>query len=398
MNINSQIRDEFAQLKNFTSVESLEEFINSEHEFWKTKCDELKRTIHGSKDKLQQAINHFPQLKNQLDNGNEQQLQVKIDDFITKHLNMQIIFSDSPGAVAIIKAYGRNEDTGNNFYNYVKKNIIAPIARKNQLIGFLLGYEFEEQGESGITKRRGIEQESFEQLRGSLAIKKDELITQVADFQKDISNWRDKTTEEYGEWYKERKQEMDGLVKEKSNKFDQFHNESEQKIEELKKLYTENIRWEGPAKYWKQTAKDLKEQGKRWTKWMAGVIGVGVIGLATLYFCWALGKHIPAAFDMKYIQGVILLMTIISLVVYLVRVFSRLAFSSFHLQRDAEEREQLVTLYLSLVNDNKIDEKSRDIVLQALFSRSETGLLSKEHGPTMPTSGIQDLIQRMSKS
>ena len=31
-----------------------------------------------------------------------------------------------------------------------------------------------------------------------------------------------------------------------------------------------------------------------------------------------------------------------------------------------------------------MDKESRDIVLQALFSRSETGLLAQEHGPTMP--------------
>jgi hypothetical protein len=53
--------------------------------------------------------------------------------------------------------------------------------------------------------------------------------------------------------------------------------------------------------------------------------------------------------------------------------------------RDAEEREQLTYLYLSLSIEAVIDEGSREIVLQALFSRSETGLLINEHGPTMPS-------------
>ncbi|WP_407067244.1 DUF6161 domain-containing protein [Legionella pneumophila] len=33
--------------------------------------------------------------------------------------------------------------------------------------------------------------------------------------------------------------------------------------------------------------------------------------------------------------------SVLSIFAFLIKVFSRLAFSSFHLQRDAEEREQL---------------------------------------------------------
>ena len=76
---------------------------------------------------------------------------------------------------------------------------------------------------------------------------------------------------------------------------------------------------------------------------------------------------------------------------FLLRVLSRLSFISFHLMRDAEEREQLTYLYLSLTNEAEIDKESRDIVLQALFSRSETGLLAQEHGPTMP--GASEMLR-----
>ena len=59
--------------------------------------------------------------------------------------------------------------------------------------------------------------------------------------------------------------------------------------------------------------------------------------------------------------------------------------------RDAEEREQLTYLYLSLNNEKKIDEKSRDIILQALFSRSETGLLTGDSAPAMPGVGVSEI-------
>ena len=59
--------------------------------------------------------------------------------------------------------------------------------------------------------------------------------------------------------------------------------------------------------------------------------------------------------------------------------------------RDAEEREQLTYLYLALIQDVNIDQSSRDIVLQALFSRSETGLLQKDSSPSMP--GLAEMIK-----
>ena len=73
-----------------------------------------------------------------------------------------------------------------------------------------------------------------------------------------------------------------------------------------------------------------------------------------------------------------------------------MAFSSFHLMRDSEEREQLTYLYLSLSEETSVEEGSRNIILQALFSRTETGLLAQEHGPSMP--GVGDAIKYATRS
>lgn len=67
-------------------------------------------------------------------------------------------------------------------------------------------------------------------------------------------------------------------------------------------------------------------------------------------------------------------------------------FSNFHLARDAEEREKLTYLYVSLLNKGDFSEDERKIVLQALFSRSDTGLLKEDSSPTMP--GISSVFDR----
>ena len=66
-----------------------------------------------------------------------------------------------------------------------------------------------------------------------------------------------------------------------------------------------------------------------------------------------------------------------------------MTFSSFHLSRDAEEREQLTHFYLALKKDTEINEQERQLILQSLFSRADTGLLKDDSSPTMPTSIIE---------
>lgn len=67
-------------------------------------------------------------------------------------------------------------------------------------------------------------------------------------------------------------------------------------------------------------------------------------------------------------------------------------FSNYHLARDAEEREKLTYLYLSMLEKGAIDKEERKIILQSLFSRSDTGLLKEDSSPTMPN--ISSLITK----
>jgi len=91
------------------------------------------------------------------------------------------------------------------------------------------------------------------------------------------------------------------------------------------------------------------------------------------------------------IRGMIILATIISFAAYLVRICGKLTFSSFHLQRDSEEREQLTMVFLALIEEGAIEQKERDLILQSLFSRADTGLLGGDSSPTMPLSIIEKL-------
>ena len=63
--------------------------------------------------------------------------------------------------------------------------------------------------------------------------------------------------------------------------------------------------------------------------------------------------------------------------------------------RDAKERNKLTYFYLALIEKNAVTEKERAIILNSLFSRSDTGLLKGESGPSM-SANVTDLTQTLS--
>ena len=144
-----------------------------------------------------------------------------------------------------------------------------------------------------------------------------------------------------------------------------------------------------PADYWEQRATALKKDAQKWIIWLtvSVVIAVGIL----LFIIFSISNDTIIELFSNLGTGIkwsIVFISIISFLAFAIKIFSKLAFSAYHLARDAEERKQLVYVYLSLLNDNAIAEEERIIILQSLFSRSETGLLKEESSPTMPSASF----------
>jgi hypothetical protein len=132
----------------------------------------------------------------------------------------------------------------------------------------------------------------------------------------------------------------------------------------------------------------------------------GVATLILLGFCiWSLNSFPDVftvsetgifKFNPQSIRAIFIYATIISFGTYFVRLLAKMMMSSFHLDRDAKEREQLTLVYLALSRDNKVPERDMEIILQSIFSRADTGLLGNESAPTMP--GIGHAIEAIKTS
>lgn len=167
------------------------------------------------------------------------------------------------------------------------------------------------------------------------------------------------------------------------------------RMKALEEAYERKLQLEAPAQYWDKIAKSYLGRG-----WLLILLAV-VLGSIVFYglFCILLNcDTLPlfdhTTFDAATIRASLIFIALMSIVGYLLHLFTRLAISSFHLSRDYRERFQLTRVYLALIKDGdlKNDDATRQIVLQSLFSRSDTGLLKGDHPLTMPVA-VGDMMK-----
>lgn len=165
-------------------------------------------------------------------------------------------------------------------------------------------------------------------------------------------------------------------------------------LNHLEETYKEHLRLKGPANYWEDKSRTHWVRGSIFFSLLFALLIVSIVGFGIFFSIWLAGERTPVS--LSHIEGLLIFVAMISTLAFLSRVLSRVAFSEFHLQRDAEERLQLTHLYLSLSKETSLEDDARVIILQSLFSRAETGLLVNESGPTMP--GIADLLSAIKKA
>lgn len=177
---------------------------------------------------------------------------------------------------------------------------------------------------------------------------------------------------------------------------EEFKQKYQERIKVLEDTFSKKVQLEEPAKYWDKLAKSYRNRG-----WLLLFLAfaLGIVAIDELFGLLLENEHLKlfnaVKFDFSTIRASLMLIVGTSIIGYLLHLFTRLAISSFHLARDYRERFQLTCVYLSLLKygDIKNDENTRQIVLQSIFSRSDTGLLKGDHALTMPVATLGELAK-----
>ena len=211
-------------------------------------------------------------------------------------------------------------------------------------------------------------------------------------------NTAEEYIKKYNELYEQKNKEfatMDEWIKSElenqRQEADKFLKEKEERINSLELLYKDNLKLKEPANYWNETRIKYTKNAKIWIS-IAAIIGLLTIGLLIFVIIKLSTTNNGNWYFL--IKSTAIITVITSLLIYAIRVCVKLAMSSFHLARDAAERHQLTYFYLSLINENAINDTERELVITSLFSRSDTGLLKGDASPEMPNVSINDFLNK----
>jgi hypothetical protein len=386
----------------FDTLEVLTDFIKTELNFWKNKDTKQKEDglfVHSYlnyHNNFQAALNIIEGWSPSLSTWEVTVFAGEVNSLFRNYLNPisnQWLWSGHVFIEPWLKSYKLSQASGDSFIQAIVNKDTRNITIYDCMQGYLLAYEFLMQDETQLTQRRHAEKVTFSSIRQQLISKKDALIKDVSNYQVEIEKWKTKTIEETEDWHDKHIRHIDATSIKHSKDFQDRISAWTAKVTDLETLYQEKLRFESSANYWALSANKFRKQGFYWTLALVLTAAVAILYLSNFFVSWLQGYE--TAIKLNSIQGVILFASILSAFAILIRTFSKLTFSAFHLQRDAEEREQLTHLYLALGNETEVDSDSRKIILQSLFSRSETGLLANESGPMMPS--VNDIVSVASR-
>ena len=190
-------------------------------------------------------------------------------------------------------------------------------------------------------------------------------------------------------------EEIDRDYKLRKSQFEEKLSAAEYKMAALEDAYSKKLQLEGPAQHWKNLSRFYLGWG-----WGLLVLSLVLGGVAIGGLFWLLVQADTIVIfnenklSLSTIRASLILIAATSMAGYLLHLFTKLAISCFHLSRDYRERFQLTNVFLALLRDGdvKCDDQVKQIVMQALFSRSDTGLLKGEHSFKMP--GVADLVKK----
>lgn len=382
-----------------TGLTSIYEFVKREWNAWNRFSEENLPSI------LMKSLDHYGSLLKKIENFakdylnrdertiNEQWRQINSESRTKKDL-YSVKFAESEFIIQLHSKYPKAVSGAHSFFmSRGNQNMNLTNVTHDTFIGYILAYEHELQDETEIQQRRNSEKISLGKIRSDFDT-----------YLEDAGNHIQKLTNDTIENFKDHLQKVDDLEKLKEELFDQwfatsqseyhdFHSKMVSDADNMKEVFRDGLRFAGPVKHWRQRALTMKKDGAYWIKWVVGSSASVALSLLILLIFVPEGiTRSLFAGEPVAIKWAILYVTFISFMVYAVKTFARLAFSSYHLARDAEEREQLTHVYLALKKDGNIEEQDRLLILQSLFSRAETGLLKDDSSPTLPGNTILNKI------
>lgn len=199
-----------------------------------------------------------------------------------------------------------------------------------------------------------------------------ESLLAITKEKEDFINYMSEQKENYNNWFEDTSDKMDNFILNHSNE-----------LSNLERTYEEKLKIEKPAEFMLEQANKYRNSFYWWCLaivllaifliiLLAVIVSPQVTFNDKLITVSVLSKDMP-------VYSSIILLAMISLVVYILRIFIKMAVSSKHLMEEYKQKYSLTYFYLSLINNGNIkDENAQNIILTSLFTKADTGLIKND--------------------
>ncbi|MGQ3012932.1 MAG: DUF6161 domain-containing protein [Flavobacteriales bacterium] len=385
----------------FKGLLSLYEFVNAQVKGW-------EKLGEGIPDVLKKSLSFFKEVKDSIlftvEKGRESMYFNRGWNYIRSCFDSTPatypLFYNSKEVNILLDVFKHYPDLTEGVRDYLVDNINLSNKDRDYYAGMMLGYDLTKEEGISLISMKTAQEESIKELKADWT-------NYISDIESQYNVHVETSSKNILTHIKDARQKFDNHLNrlQKSNKdeeekhsnwfntskidFETFYQNAGEKMQILERTYEEQLRLKKPADYWRLRADGLKKQAWSSLYWLIGLVVLSAGVLFSLLWITPEGM-LTSFFDgdkSLAIRWSIIFITLISFLYIGIRALIKITFSSFHLARDAEEREQLTFVYLAMVNDNSIDPADRHLIMQSLFSRADTGLLKDDSSPTMPGAG-----------
>lgn len=386
-------------VQSLTGVSAIYEFVNQQIDGWSKYEGKIPNELQKSKiyfNEIKQQIIQFvnSHINTKGSNLNSYWQSVKNNIAST---NQKPLPYNSPHAEFLIKVHNETPQYFLGAYYLLLGTNNYNANNREQLFGAILAYEYKLKDHTDIPDRRNFEKNSISKIRSDFQKYLSDSEKQVIDHLNNsnakyseyvtlIDNFKNEKEELFNKWFEHTKKE----------EWKKWYDEKLLTLKKLEETYETKLKLEKPARYWEKKSSKYYLQGVAARKLLIWVIVVAAVFLGLILFFspdWIF-KNVFKGNEISIVRWSIVFITLLSLIAYAIKALSKYMFSSFHLARDAEERHTLTFFYLALLKDTEVKDEDRKMILQSLFSRTDTGLLKEDSGPTMPNDNISRIISR----
>lgn len=165
-----------------------------------------------------------------------------------------------------------------------------------------------------------------------------------------------------------------------------WEKEKTQRLHELEETYKEKLSLEAPEELWKSKAEDHTKKAQYWLKWLIGVSVVLILCSTFLISKIYEHKILDNKLSIPFISETFIVFSAITFLIYIIRTIVKVMISHQHLATEYSQKAAMTHFYQALLYKGAtIENNERLIIINALFTRIDTGLVKTDNGSDLDT-------------